>query len=236
MSSTAHRRVVDTGTVSDSPHPSARYDDHAHRYAAAFQDETLRMFPVDRNMIHMVIDLVDDSPRVLDAGCGAGQVSKLLQNWGCDAVGVDAAEQLIALARTAYPTIAFTIGDLRALPYPDGDFDALVARYCVIHTAPADMPTVIAEFARVLRPGGGLLVEFQSSGGSPTRRLDHAVQPAWAGNTDEFADLLGQAGFLERARLSCPEQPDLRYARTPETHLVFRKRGPRLGTEPLPER
>jgi len=102
--------------VTNTNHPSAHYDDRAQRYADAFQDETLTMFPVDRNMIRMLVDLVGGHPRVLDAGCGAGQVTKMLSNWGCDAVGVDAAEKLIELARTAYPGLAFTVGDLRALP------------------------------------------------------------------------------------------------------------------------
>ena len=223
----------ENGPVTNTEHPSARYDDRAQRYAEAFQDEALSMFPLDRNMIRMLVELVDVHPRVLDAGCGAGQVTKMLHNWGCDAVGVDAAEKLIELARTAYPGLAFAVGDLRALPYPDQSFDALLARYSVIHTAPDEVPTVVAEFARVLRPGGCLLVEFQSSGSAPTHALDHAAAPAWAWNCDEFGALLGHAGFLERARLLCPAQPDLKYAPTPEAHLIFHKSGRSLGPEPL---
>jgi len=219
--------------VTNTNHPSAHYDDRAQRYADAFQDEALPKFPVDRNMIRMLVDLVGDRPRVLDAGCGAGQVTKMLRNWGCEAVGVDAAGKLIELARTAYPGLAFTIGDLRALPYPDQDFDAIVARYSVIHTAPEEMPTVLAEFARVLRPGGGLLVELQSSGSAPTHAFDHGAAPAWAWNPDELAALLGRAGLVERARLLCPAQPNLKYAGTPEAHLIFRKSGPPRGPEPF---
>ena len=78
---------VENGPVTDTPHPSARYDDRAQRYADAFhadafQDETVPKFPVDRNMIRMLVDIVGERPRVLDAGCGAGQVTKMLQNWG----------------------------------------------------------------------------------------------------------------------------------------------------------
>ena len=178
------RRAVENGPVTNTQHPSAHYDEHAQRYADAFQDETLLKFPVDRNMIRMLVDLVGEHPRVLDAGCGAGQVTKMLRNWGCDAVGIDAAEKLIDLTRTAYPGPAFTVSDLRALPYPDQDFDAIVARYSVIHTAPGEVPTVVAEFARVLRPGGCLLVEFQSSGSAPTRALAYAAAPAWAWKSD----------------------------------------------------
>ena len=194
--------------------------------------KALPKFPVDRNVIRMLVGLVE-RPRVLDAGCGAGQGTQMLRNWGCDAVGVDAAEKLIELARTAYPGLAFTVGDLRALPYPDKDFDAVVARYSVIHTAPDEVPRVVAEFARVLRPGGCRLVEFQSSGSAATHPLDHAAAPAWAWNCDEFGALLGHAGLVERARLLCPAQPDLLYAGTPEAHLIFRKWGPSLGPEPL---
>ncbi|GIH16861.1 class I SAM-dependent methyltransferase [Rugosimonospora africana] len=213
-------------------HPSVGYDDRAQRYADRFQDEALPMFPLDRNMIRMLVDLVGPHPRVLDAGCGAGQVTKMLRNWGCDACGIDAAEKLIELARGAYPGLEFTVGDLRALPYRDEDFDAVVARYSVIHTEPVEVPSVLAEFTRVLRPGGCLLVEFQAAGGGPTQPFDHAAAPAWAWNADEFAALLNHAGLVERARLVCPAQPDLRYAPTPEAHLLFRKPGPSLSPEP----
>jgi len=79
--------------VSRAPETSRRQPCHE----PWFQDVTLPKFPVDRNMIRMLVDLVGERPRVLDAGCGAGQVTKMLQNWGCDAVGVDAAEKLFAV-------------------------------------------------------------------------------------------------------------------------------------------
>ena len=218
--------------MANPEHPSVGYDNRARRYADTFQDETLPMFPLDRNMIRLLVDLVGERPRILDAGCGAGQVTQMLSNWGCDAHGFDAVEKLIALARTAYPDVDFTVGDLRALPYRDGEFDALVARYSIIHTEPLEMPTVLAEFARVLRPGGCLLVEFQASGTGPTHPFNHAAAPAWAWNGDELAGLVHDAGLVERARLVCPAQPDLTYAKTPEAHLLFRKPGPSLGPEP----
>ena len=219
-------------SMTGSQVPGLGYNNHAQRYADTFQDESLPMFPLDRNMIRLLVDLVGGHPRVLDAGCGVGQVTKMLRNWGCDAVGVDAANKLIELARAAYPGIAFTVGDIRALPYPEEDFDAVVARYSVIHTDPAQVPVVVGEFARVLRPGGSLLVEFQSSGGA-THPFAHAAGPAWAWNPDGMASLLSSAGLVERARLVCPAQPSIKYAGTSEAHLLFRKPGPPCGPEPL---
>jgi SAM-dependent methyltransferase len=122
-------------------HPSVRHDDRALRFGDECQDETFPKFPVIQNMVRMLVDLVGERPRVIDAGCGAGQAPKMLPSWGCDEVGVVAAERLIELARTADPGLAFTVGDLRALPYPDKDFEALVAGYFVIHTEPDEVPT-----------------------------------------------------------------------------------------------
>lgn len=161
--------------------PNLGYNEHALRYADTFQDESLLMFPLDRNMIRLLVDLVGGHPRVLDAGCGVGQVTKMLRNWGCAAVGVDAANKAIELARAAYPGIAFTVGDIRSLPYPKGEFDAVVARYSVIHMDPPTVPVAVGEFARVLRPGGCLLVEFQSSAGA-THSFAHPAGRAWAWN------------------------------------------------------
>jgi hypothetical protein len=64
-------------------------------------------------MVRMLVDLVSECPRVIDAGCGAGQVPKMLPNWGCEKVGVVAADRLIelALARRR-PGLALTVGDL----------------------------------------------------------------------------------------------------------------------------
>ena len=84
------RAPQSNGAVTSTQHPSAPYDDHAQRYADAFQDETLPKSPVDRNMFRLLVDLVGEHPRALDARCGAGQM-KMLRNWGRDAVGVDAA-------------------------------------------------------------------------------------------------------------------------------------------------
>ena len=93
-------------------------------------------------------------PLVLDAGCGPGTP-------GTDGlegvVGLDISREQLRLARERSAG-ARVQGDLAALPFPAGRFDAVVACNSLIHVPVEDHPAVYGEFARVLRPGGRLLV------------------------------------------------------------------------------
>jgi 2-polyprenyl-3-methyl-5-hydroxy-6-metoxy-1,4-benzoquinol methylase len=95
---------------------------------------------------------------VLDAGCGEGYLSRELAGRGAASVlGVDRSAELIAAARDAAraPGMAFTEGDADDLPAPAGSVDLVVANHLL-----NDLPDVagpVAEFARVLRPGGRLV-------------------------------------------------------------------------------
>ncbi len=51
---------------------------------------------------------------------------------------------------------------MRALELADGELAGVLAWYSLIHTPPGELPTVCAEIARVLRPGGQLVVAFQA--------------------------------------------------------------------------
>ena len=94
--------------------------------------------------------------RVLDVGCGTGESTLFLAREFPQARvrGVDIAEEMVRLAtaKTGLDPdgrIAFKVGDAAALPYPDGTFD-LVAQL--------NVPPFFAEIARVLRPGGFVVV------------------------------------------------------------------------------
>ncbi|MGO1798635.1 MAG: SAM-dependent methyltransferase, partial [Microbacterium sp.] len=63
----------------------------------------------------------------------------------------------------------------------------------LIHTPPADLPAVFAEFARVLAPGGALLIGFFD--GTSRRAFEHAVTRAYFWSPDDLRSLLAEAGF-----------------------------------------
>ena len=90
--------------------------------------------------------------RVLDAGCGSGAFTEVLQQRGFSACGLDISSKLIALARRKFPDIDFHEGDAENLPFADGAFDGVLLSG-LIHHFP-DQRRLAAEVFRVLKPGG----------------------------------------------------------------------------------
>ena len=95
---------------------------------------------------------------VLDAGCGVGYGTAYLAETARRAVGVDLSEEAIAYARERYgaENVEFEAMDLAALNLPDASFDVVCSFETIEHVP--DRERVLAEFARVLRDDGTLLV------------------------------------------------------------------------------
>ena len=100
--------------------------------------------------------LVDRDARILDYGCGYGRLTGELYAAGYhDVTGVDPAPRMIERARSAYPQIAFATLDSAEPPFADASFDAVLlfsVLTCIIDDG--EQRAVVADIARVLRPGG----------------------------------------------------------------------------------
>ncbi|HEX4737460.1 MAG TPA: class I SAM-dependent methyltransferase [Allosphingosinicella sp.] len=92
----------------------------------------------------------------LDVGCGEGRFCRLLRREGIAATGVDPVSAFIEAARMRDPAGDYRLGRAERLPFPVDSFD-LVVSYVALVDIP-DFAAAIAEMARVLRPGGALLV------------------------------------------------------------------------------
>lgn len=95
---------------------------------------------------------------VLDAACGVGYGSAFLAATAARVVGVDVDEESVGYARRRYggPSVEFHVMDAEALAFPDASFDVVCSFETIEHVrAPA---RAVAEAARVLRPGGVLVV------------------------------------------------------------------------------
>lgn len=141
------------------------YDAMAQDYAAALPDLRAEA-PLDLAMIDAFVDLVGPSARVLDAGCGTGRISRRLADAGLDVTGVDLSPGMLAMARRDHPDLAVSAGSLSELPFAAGRFAGVLLWYSTIHTDPSDQPRIYAEVARALRPGGVVLVAFQTGVGT----------------------------------------------------------------------
>jgi SAM-dependent methyltransferase len=90
---------------------------------------------------------VGPATRLLDAGCGAGGAGVRAARRGAHVNGLDAAEALLAIARRRLPDGDFRVGDLEALPYPSGTFDAILVADVLPYVA--DPLAVLRELRRV---------------------------------------------------------------------------------------
>jgi SAM-dependent methyltransferase len=118
-------------------------------YAAFFS-------PVTALAIPALLDAaaVGQGTRVLDAACGPGRVAAEAAARGAVATGVDLAPGMVALARSLHPGIALREADVEALPFGDGDFDALVCGLGLGHFPRPEL--AVAECSRVVAAGGKL--------------------------------------------------------------------------------
>lgn len=186
------------------------YDAAALTYAELFGDE-LRDRPLDRAMLGAFAEHVraNGNGPVADLGCGPGHVTAHLDTLGLSAFGVDASTAMIEAARHAHPDLRFDIGSMAALDIADGVLGGVLSRWSVIHTPPKELPGILAEFHRVLAPGGHLLIGFSASEGAahPTQVFDHAVAPAYRWWPDHLAASLRTAGLSETARMVREPQP-----------------------------
>ncbi|MFI7357632.1 class I SAM-dependent methyltransferase [Streptomyces avidinii] len=201
------------------------YDAAAPTYAQLFRD-TLRDSPLDRAMLGVFAEAVRTSgnARVADLGCGPGHITAHLAELGLAAYGVDVSPTMIELARQAHPGLRFDRGSMATLNIADGELGGVLSRWSVIHTPPQELPVILAEFHRVLTPGGHLLVGFSASDGPshPTQAFDHTVAPAYRWSPDHFAALLRRSGLAEVARMVREPQPTDR-RQFQEVHLLARK-------------
>ena len=201
------------------------YDTAAPVYAQRFRDE-LRDRPLDRAMLGAFAEVVSASGdgQVADLGCGPGHITAYLDELGLAAFGVDASSVMIELARQAYPGLRFDVGSMAALNIADGALGGVLSRWSVIHTPPQEVPVILAQFHRVLAPGGHLLVGFSASDdpSHPTQVFDHTVVPAYRWSPDHFSAMLRKSGLAEVARMVREPQPTDR-RQFKEIHLLARK-------------
>ncbi|MBN2370509.1 MAG: class I SAM-dependent methyltransferase [Vicinamibacteria bacterium] len=94
--------------------------------------------------------------RVLDAGCGRSLFTEIRPDWPFTIVAADVDYDLLAARKSVFPALRWTVSEASPLPYRDGAFDALFAGELIEHLD--DPSAALAEFGRVLKPGGVLIL------------------------------------------------------------------------------
>lgn len=200
------------------------YDRVAAAYAEHLFDE-LSGKPLDRALLDCFAEQVRGKGPVADVGCGPGQVARYLAERGMPALGIDLSPEMVAVARRLSPSISFAQGDMLALDAEEGAWGGIVAFYAIVHLAPEEVSRAFAEFGRVLRPGGLLLVAFHV-GDEVVRRDDLWGEPVALDfrffATAEIERRLGEAGFAVEVRIERQPYPGAEHP-SRRAYLLARK-------------
>jgi SAM-dependent methyltransferase len=139
-------------------------------WSATYDDGHNTAFDFDEPIVKEIIDAVPAGVAV-DAACGTGRFSALLAARGHRVIGVDSSPDMLARAAVNVPGGDFRPGDLGGLPVADASADLVTCGLSLTHVR--DLRPAFAEFARVLRPGGHLVISDMH----PERILRGAIPP-----------------------------------------------------------
>jgi ArsR family transcriptional regulator len=174
-----------------------------------------------------LLGLLDPDWTVADLGCGTGQVAEVLAPWVRRVIAVDESAAMLQAARRRVRGLAnveVRRGSLEALPIADASLDAVTC-VLVLHHVPAP-ELALAEAARVLRPGGRLLLADMLPHDRDGYR--HQMGHVWLGfSEDEIGRHLSAAGFAHVRLRPLPPDPT---AQGPSLFAVAARRGTTTAT------
>jgi ubiquinone/menaquinone biosynthesis C-methylase UbiE len=183
-----------------------------HRWADVYDQPGNALIDVEQPIVW---DILDGLPPgiALDAACGTGRHTARLAGLGHTVIGVDSSPEMLARARAKVPAAVLHEGDLHRLPVPDRHVDVVVCALALAHVS--DLAPVLAEFARVLRPGGHLVLSdtrgLPGARGYPLvkERPDGSTGyvPGWAHLTSDYLAAALPLGFQVR-RCDEPRRAD----------------------------
>ncbi|MFI8633297.1 class I SAM-dependent methyltransferase [Microbacterium sp. NPDC077663] len=169
---------------------TAAYTNRATEYVDALGTVRL-MHDADRHLIEMWAAAA--SGPLIDAGCGPGHWTQHLAERGADIRGIDLVPDFIDHARATHPGTRFDVGSIESIDEPDAAIGGILAWFSTIHHEPSDIAVPLAEFARVLRPGGSLLLGYFDA--DETEAFDHAIVRAYRWKASDLERVLGMARF-----------------------------------------
>ena len=147
--------------------------------------------------------------RVLDLGCGTGDLTRELAAAGAQTLGLDASPEMVGEARRKHPGLDFVVGDGQELAF-EQEFDAVFSN-AALHWMPR-APAVATGVARALHPGGRFVAEFGGARCVQTvrdalgaelqaRSLTGGAPPWFFPTVPEYASVLAAAGLFVRSAL-----------------------------------
>lgn len=176
--------------------------------AAGQWDSVRRELFGARAELGAIADLLDDRWAVGDLGCGTGQLAETLAPVVAQVIAVDESREMLDAARRRlepFASVDVRAGSLEALPIADGALDAAVMMLVLHHLV--DPLRALEEAARVLKPGGRLLVVDMAA--HTREEYRERMGHVWLGfPAEQLERWLVEAGFARVRVRRLPSDPD----------------------------
>ena len=104
--------------------------------------------------------------RILDVGCAGGRDSLLFSKAGYEVIGIDVIDEFIKQAKKRVPKATFKKMDLMKLRFPNNYFNAIWAHAVLLHFKKTDLPKILKQFYKKLKPDGILHVRLKRGRGA----------------------------------------------------------------------
>jgi SAM-dependent methyltransferase len=138
-----------------------------------------------------------ESVRILDVGCGDARFLKELRDKSYkDLHGIDYSEKAISFARLLLPEVMFSCADLtKGTSYDDNHFDVIFMIETLEHIIPNEIPSILKEIQRMLKPGGEFIVTVPSDAFPPSpKHYQHFSAQKLTETLDPFFDVIEVVG------------------------------------------
>ncbi len=187
------------------------------RFAQAFWDGT-RHHDVSQNYAAFLEAIEGDPPySILDLGCGPGRDLSFFRSLGHEAVGLDGSQEFVAMARS-HSQCEVLHQDFLAMQLPEDRFDGVFANASLFHVPSHELPRVLLELCRTLKPRGAL---FSSNPRGNNEEGLSEGRYACFFDLDTWRDYVVSAGFEEVGHYYRP--PGLPRHRQPWLATIWRK-------------
>jgi ubiquinone/menaquinone biosynthesis C-methylase UbiE len=176
------RRILDDDAFSTAELTAEADPRTGYRsWSESYDEPGNPIIAVEQPVVWSIVDRLAPG-RALDAACGTGRHARHLVELGHEVLGVDLTPEMLSRAAANLPEARFLEADLRQIPAADEHFDLVVCGLALAHLD--DLGAGTAELARVLKPGGRLVISVL-----------HPFQ-AHLGWQARFQDANGRRGFV----------------------------------------
>ena len=135
-----------------------------NQIAKIYADYTFnRLFQYNLNEFNSIIP---KDAKILDIGCGSGRDVQYFLDYNLNPIGIDISHEMINEAKTRVPNGDFKKMDMRNLKFKENTFDALWACASLLHISRKELPKVLQNLNKIIKPNGILFIALKEGEGS----------------------------------------------------------------------